>query len=214
MPYMTPFLRLVVSGSLYTAERFSWSMSLIPNFANDPLVPETVPPGIVDAVTTFHTNSAMSISQHAVLDLIKLNLIGTDGRYVNQGETVLEELDPPVPGPSGTQIPPQISLAITLGTGRSRGRAHAGRFYPPATGLAVQANGGISPTAQANAAGAAADLISSINAVSSEWVVGVTSDLGTGAQYAVTEVRVGKVLDTIRSRRSSIPEDYFTLPIP
>lgn len=213
MPYSQEFLRLVVSGSLYTYERFSWSLALIPVFANDPDVPDEVPVGIIDAVTDFHTDTRMGFVQAAQLDLIKLNQIGLDGRYVNKGETVLYEFPTPVPGPTGGQIPPQISLCITLGTERSRGRAHAGRFYPPTTSLGVQANGGISPTAQQGAAAAAAELVESLNAVLPEYFVGVTSDLGVGAQMQVTEIRVGKVLDTMRSRRSSIPEDYVSVPV-
>jgi hypothetical protein len=44
------------------------------------------------------------------------------------------------------------------------------------------------------------------------WQVGIVSNIGAGAERAVTGVRVGQALDTIRSRRENVPEDYLYGP--
>lgn len=206
MAYPRPFLRLVCSGTLYGAEAFSYSLSLIPDFASAPVVPDEVPEGIIDAVTTFHNGSR--IGSQAVLRLIKLNAIGEDGRYLNDSETIYHEVDPGVAGTGNANHPPQVALAISLRTARQRGRAHAGRFYIPVGQSVAPADGRLSVADATSIAGAATTLISSINAVDPQWNVGVASSVGEGRLQPVTHVRVGRVLDTIRSRRTSLDEGY------
>lgn len=207
MAYPRPFLRLVASGTLYAVESWSWSLSLIPNFDNTPTAPEEVPADVIAAVQTFHTSAG--IGSDARLNTVKLNMIGTDGRYVDQDTTVLH--DYPLPGIAGTGpsgLVPQIAWAVTLRTAATRGLAHAGRFYIPVPAVSV-AEGGVVGTAAAIAlADDAATLVNDLNAALPSWRVGVVSDVRTGAARQVTRVEVGRVLDTVRSRRTNLPENY------
>jgi hypothetical protein len=65
-------------------------------------------------------------------------------------------------------------------------------------------------------AGAVSAFINTINLEYSNWVgggdfggrVSVISGTRAGAYHHVTRVEVGRVVDTMRSRRSSLPEDY------
>jgi hypothetical protein len=64
-------------------------------------------------------------------------------------------------------------------------------------------------------AGSVSSLINNVNAAMSSWnggadagSVGVFSNQGAGAWHSVTHVQVGRVTDTMRSRRSSLGEDY------
>lgn len=207
MTYAVPHLRLVVSGTLYATDRFSWGLSLMRDFNSSAEAPATVPQGVIDAVVAMHTNTGASIASNARLDLIKLNEIGTNGRYLNQGETVLHEFETPVAGPGGHFQAPQIALAVTLGTAKRRGRAHSGRFYLPVPG-AGGSTGMIDAGRQATIAAGALDMINDLEAALPGWAVAVMSDVGTGTQERVTHVKVGRVLDTIRSRRNAFTEEY------
>lgn len=209
--YPTSFLRLVCSGTLYgSLETFSFSLALARNFEGGSVVPDEVPQGVIDACTKFFATGGM-INPDAKLSMIKLNLIGTDGRYESDSETVLHELVPPVAGAAGYGTPPQIALAISLRTAKSRGRAHAGRFYIP-SGHTVGSNGQITQLQVDTVVAAATTFLEELAAALPGWRPYVMSNIGTGARNEVTHVSVGRVLDTIRSRRRSIPEGYVDGP--
>lgn len=211
MAYPNRFLRLVVSGSLHRDETFSYGLTLC-----DPLeeeIPTTVPDTVENAVRTFHSVVASSAAK---IESIKLNLIGTNGRYVSSTNTVERLIDPPWGGQNPPLYPPQVALAITLDTGERRGLARVGRFYVPSpSGNLLTDTGQYSNTHVTNARDAAVNFITSLNdALPGGWYVGVNSDVREGAQRYVKSVRVGRVLDTMRSRRKSIPEEYLAGAIP
>ena len=206
--YIEPFLRLVVSGPLYVAERWSWSLALVSG-AGSGDVPTEVPAAVRTAIEAFHGGT--HISSKALIDSIKLNKIGEDGRYVDQANTVQYDYAVPVPGGSTTAaIAPQVALAVTLRTNAARGLAHAGRFYVPTPSATPGTDGRISQASAETVMQAASTMISAINTALPTWNVGVTSNVGNGLQREVTHVQVGRVLDTIRSRRTSLPEEYVT----
>nr|CRY96819.1 hypothetical protein [uncultured prokaryote] len=222
MAYSEPFLRLVAIGSIYGAEEFSFSMSLVSN-VDGAQAPDEVPQGVIDAFTAFWAtvdSGAGLISSDARLETLKLNEIGTNGRYTSQ-TTVLYDYPSPIAGASGLTPPAQVALAISLVTPIRRGRAARGRFYLPLPGFPVLGSGGgvttpgaFSAGHQVAAANAAAALLNDINDAVDGYAVGVTSDIGLGTQQIVTDVRVGQIYDTIRSRRNKLPENYYTSPIP
>lgn len=213
--YPGNFFRLVVEGAGYDPERWSWSLNLartgVPDFVSPP---DRVPPAIEAAVRKFHQTPGM-ISSRARLDTIKFNAIGPDGRYLASTETVRRDLTNPVSG-SGDQNPfPQLALAVTLLTDRARGRGSRGRFYPPYPNFGgLAAVDGLLTTAQSGLfANAAATLVNELNAATDETSIDVeqvrvvvASDLGAGVFAPVTSVQVGRTMDTMRSRRTSLPE--------
>ncbi len=211
MVYAHPFLRLVAIGSLYDTDTFSFSMALRRTIAAEP-APVVVPSGIITAFSVFWNHASVLISQHAVLETLKLNEIGPDGKYVND-DTVLYDYDPPVPGNSGANTVPQVSLAISLGTDAARGRAHAGRFYLPLPATEPDATGMMPANRVALYMAAAKELIEDINDSITGFRVAVTSNLGAGVERDVTNIRVGRVFDTIRSRRNAFDEAYQSADI-
>lgn len=207
MAYPGTHLRLVVSGDLPGGEAFSWSLNFHGNFST-PDAPEEVPQELIDALTTFHTDQRLPMSSSAVMTTIKLNEIGPDGRYVNRSETVLHEFETGIPGYASGGLPNQCALAVTLRTAARRGLAHSGRFYLPYL-RGLQNNGGQIVSAAADSiADQVTVLLNSLNAALDPWRVSVMSDVRDGAARPVTHVEVGRVVDTIRSRRTSIPEAY------
>lgn len=208
MAYPAPFLRLVVSGTLYGTEQFAWSLSIMRNFESDP-APSAVPQALIDAVVAFHSAPAAQVGANALLTTIKLNEIGTNGRYLSPSETVLHEFEDGVPG-SGTSnnLPAQCAVAVTLRTAARRGLANSGRFFLPHVTLGPSNDGLLLAGAAQGIATAATTFLDAINpALGGNWRPAVVSDVREGAMRAITHVEVGRVIDTIRSRRSSLDED-------
>jgi len=209
MPYPRPFLRLQASGTLHGSEQWSWTLSLVPDTNDVDAIdaPEAVPAGVVAAVEAFHTG--VGISSAARLNTVKLNAIAPNGRYASEGDTVYHDYGQPgVSGAGAAKYPPQVSLAISLMTEQSRGLASKGRFYIPSPVLDLQSDGRISANDAALVAGVATTFVQALNAAVVGFSVGVASDVRTGALRRVTEVRVGRALDTIRSRRGKFREEY------
>ena len=207
MAFKQNFLRLVVSGTLYNDEQFSWSLAFIQGAGGNEPAPDEVPAGVVSAIQTFWRWPSL-ISKFAQIDTIKLNEIGLDGRYVNP-ETVLEEIVGGIVGVADSVIyPPQVAIVVSLDTAIRRGRAHAGRFYLPLPGPVLSASGVLAAAEQEKYVDAATTMIEGLNNALQPWQVGVVSDIGPGAQQRVTHVRVGRVFDTMRSRRRSLDEAY------
>lgn len=168
---------------------------------------DTVPAGIISACTGF-MNTSRTIDT-CKLSMIKFNLIGTDGHYVDKNNSVLHELIPPAHGASESSVAPQLALAISLRTAARRGLAHAGRIYMPVPVCPVGGDGRVSVAERAPYITHATSFLDALNAAGEGWVVGVVSNVREGGQRRVTNVRVGRVLDTIRSRRTSLDEDYL-----
>lgn len=208
MVYPGVFGRIVASGTLYGGETFSIGLSSVPNFPGSyPLDPATVIDDIAGVFADWWPTQ--SIASAAALTTVKFNRIGPDGRYESQDETILADIVPPVTGGGTSGQPAQVALAITLDTNRLRGLAARGRFYLPVPSAPVAADGLISTaTAQLYADGAT-ELINDLNAIlGDDRPIGVASDVRQGAFQVVRQVRVGRVYDTIRSRRRALPEDY------
>jgi len=152
-------------------------------------------------------------SDHKLVS-IKLNRIGTDGRYVDS--VAREHIYPtPVAGgysaALGAKVAPQLAQVVTLRTRLERGRGSKGRIYLPGniTMDSVQTDGRLTAANALLSAQAVRSLIVSLN---SNYTligrVGVASNAGAGKFEHVTATACGRVLDTMRSRRSSLAEDY------
>jgi hypothetical protein len=221
MSYLRPFLRLVAIGTLYGVEDFSFSMSLIRN-TDTPSPPTEVPQGVITAFSTFWTaglGNIVPISDAASLATLKLNEIGTDGRYTRQ-ETVFYDYPTPIKGAGSNHPAPQVALAVSLRTPIRRGRAARGRFYLPLPNVPVGGVGGadlypgtISATNQGEYLIGVRNLCQAINDAVDGYTIGVTSDIGPGTEQPVTHVAVGRVYDTIRSRREKFVEEHVEAAI-
>lgn len=167
---------------------------------------ESLEPTIIE----FHQSPGL-ISSNVKLSWIKLAPIGTDGRYPEDGEAMLNDLDPVVSGAFGGTAYAQIACKVTLRTARRRGRAHVGGFYLPAPGMTPDGQG-FATSYATNASIVAAAMLDDVAATLAAPVV-IGSALGAGRLEPVTAVVVGNVPDTQRRRRNALPETYST-PVP
>lgn len=127
-----------------------------------------------------------------------------DGAYV-QGK-----VDARVPGSSsvGSVMPLQTALCVSLGSARP-GATGRGRFFLPWQDVSVIGTDFRIDNATATVvAGRAAALVSQVNALGQPVII--NSSKGTNSP--VTSVKVGRVLDTMRSRREKVVESYVMGP--
>jgi len=207
MPYKNRFLRLTLSGALYTTEAWSAGFTFVHVGTGEPTSGPEIPTALVTASTTFF--DAAAVSSAANISLIKLNLIGTDGHYVDQGLSTYHEINPAIAGGVGSpRVIPQAALAVSLRTPHTRGLAHAGRFYLPVPALTVQTDGRIAGSDATMVQTATTAYINTLNGLFPEWRIGVVSNVRTGAENLVTHVACGRVIDTMRTRRKKLPEEY------
>lgn len=217
MVYPGQFHKLVIIGDIY-GEHFNTTLSIVPSALGElgmPPVTDAIINAVATIVSGWWTSSSapsprlLSVSR---LKAIKLNRIGANGRYVDP-ETMMVEWGGLNGGYaiSGNFPPAQISSVTTLRTRLERGKAARGRMYLPPTVAAHElgADGRVTSTAAFNQAEGVAKLIDDLN---TEYTlvgkVGVASNAGLGAFEHVTAVAVGRVPDTMRSRRTSLVEDY------
>jgi len=222
------FHRIVAIGSLYAAETFNFTLSVVPT--ESPLDTEEVTPELANAVRTNVENwfkaasapAAPGIITRCQLLEVKLNRIDASGKYAdNEVHTV--PVSNTTSGQAAGNIASQLALAVTLRTARERGRGSRGRFYLPPLGVfsGLGTDGRLTTVQAAAVATSAKSLIESINltywardgGLRPAMMVGVASDVGSGIFEAATRVEVGRVPDTIRSRRSSLAEDHQEVTI-
>lgn len=214
----TPHLRITAMGKLGTSnERFSWGVNLVKGTGagltrlNSGLEGQAWFTDTVNDIQTFHSRALTRLSQQANLDSVKFAFIGADGLY--DGDPFLYEFAN-LPGGGGGSFPPfQIAVAVSLVTAR-RGATGRGRFYLPLPVVAMDfSTGGMSVTDQ-----------NAINQSAQQFLEGLGNEPGfdvgdvrpavissRGYASIVTGVRVGRVLDTIRSRRAQLDESYSSI---
>lgn len=225
MAHPHPFIKVVAEGSLYGTEAFSFGFHIVqaPTVVEDqlPAVSQELADQIGNIVRTYFNGAApagLSVTSKAKLERVKVNRIGRDGRYMDT-DSVEHVVNPAIAGNSAAQPVPQLALAVSLiGNENPRGLAGRGRFYlPPMTGMeSVTADGKIGSLSISPVVSATQKLIRDVNAlfkglgVQYAYVGNTSSGSGNrpGRQQVVSEIRVGNVCDTVRSRRRSLQENY------
>lgn len=203
-----PYTRISLQGTLPGGEVWSVNPAFIGNF-------DTTPPTTAELQTWANTiASSMSdivsgplrtaLSARAPITNVRATLYGEDGR-------IRLYQDAPVTGFAGINqmaLPPTTAVALSLYSALS-GRSNRGRLFWPALGLGVDEQTGRLPLATCQGlANAAVEMLSDIqDAAPATWetVLGVWSPtLERG--IAVTQVKVGDVLDSQRRRKDALDE--------
>lgn len=219
MAYPAPFHRLVMIGSLYGTESFNVTLSMIPSGGSVPAVTDDLVEDVGIAIrawwllpTSGTPALGIGIINNAVLTSVKLNRIATDGTYMDPDarEYVLPT---PAAGPTSQVCAPQLSMVSTLRGTAERALAGRGRMYFPPNTLTLNPgfDGRVSAALALAQAQGTVNLLSILNDVylsaGVPAVAGIASKTRGGAFQGVDHVTVGRVIDTVRSRRTSLDED-------
>lgn len=185
---------------------------------------------VVAAANAWFTRPTSLFSSYQHLRQVTVALINDQGRTVvnTSGAYVQSKRQTgPTVGPTASSLHPyQVALVASLNTQRV-GAVGRGRMFLPVHSGALGTDGRLSV---ADVTGVAASLTTFIQALNSTLVYpsnvtpegpqprvvvssGGSVKLGIPpANYAVTSVRVGRVFDTMRSRRRSQVEEYVAGP--
>lgn len=153
-------------------------------------------------------------SGSTVFTEVRLDHVGVSGR-IDQDAVFAQVDGAGVAGVGGPRLPPSCAVVLTLDT-QQRGRSRFGRMYLPLIGCDVSGDGGMPSASQDAILAASRTFITNLGnapGIDDNFSVAVASGVGEGALNAVRAVRVGRVIDTMRSRRRSIDESYKSATI-
>jgi hypothetical protein len=217
MVYPGTFYRLVFLGKIYT-DTLNMTLSVVPTSGSSvPDIDQSVLTDMAPVISTWWsqantTSPGIGITQNATLQGFKFNKIGTDGRYT-QAETLEHTYPVQFSGVGPAGLPAQLSVAATIRGLNERQRAGKGRMYLPSNFYsATLGTDGRMSVANATAIATRFDLFLDLldgvfidNSLGA--IAGIASKQGTGAFQVRSKISVGRVVDTVRSRRSSLDED-------
>ena len=217
MAYPKQFIKFSFGGELPGGETWTNSLNLEYLFLDENNI---VDDAMLDnwlndmtlALETFYTAMDPYISGYTSLTWSKVAIIGTDGKYTRAPASR------PIVGQSGgsgvNQMPNQVALVLSMQTDVWGKRAKNGRIYLAGLSMSLDDSGRIIVSEQQAIVGIFRKFIEDLNEAASRWVfpghVVVASAVGAGQIEPVARVRVGRVLDTIRSRRTSQEEAYVS----
>jgi hypothetical protein len=228
MPYPSSFYKLVIGGTHVTE---TWNTGLSIYATTTKPVDASILATVASAVSTWWSavgTTGLQANGTLRLTYIKLNRINTDGHYQDGVSNTHIYPSPVAGGGTSTGAAPQLSAVVSLRTLYDRGLANRGRmFLPPVTGFTAPASGTllVATTDAVRVASSVSSLINNVNAAFAAWGSGdltghvaIMSNSGAGQARLVNRVLVGRVIDTMRSRRAQVAEDYqastIAVPVP
>jgi dienelactone hydrolase len=174
-------------------------------------------PALVTAIQDFHGSPDSKIATEATLREIAFSVQVPDGVYPpghksagkpkqkQSGDTVRVQVTKNGGGGSGI-YPFQVAYRVSLDDG-VRGRSHRGGFYVPCPTIPVDTLTGLLNSSQVQTAAARVKtMFAAIEATGRGPVILASSVIGN---VTVTRIRVGRVADTMRTRRNKVGEHYF-----
>lgn len=153
----------------------------------------------------------------ATLAWLKVNNIGSDGKYSNPSTTNRYDYATPGTGPVSTAGQcPMITLAYTFTSLRARGPGSKGRIYLP---LNIPAQYSSQLGTVANYVTHAKNLLAAIArpvgaASAANGVFPVIASGRNATNFQINGVRVGNVMDVQRRRKNAITETYTSSTYP
>jgi len=168
--------------------------------------------GVTAALTAF-IQSGVFDSSVRVVDW-RAYVIGTDNKMEGNGPLLHEVTPADIDGTASVRYPSQIAAVVTL-VADNRGPARFGRFYLPGPAYQLESDRRISTTNADTIATSATTFLKavsdSIDAPFTESVKGVNVSLrgggGAGTLQQIDHVEVGRVYDTLRTRRNQLLEE-------
>lgn len=233
----TPHYRVSWGGSLGNPAAEVWTNTL--RFRSDqdvlgqggPVLDhdglQDVANSLVPILSGWMTDAAANIGSAARFEWVKCNWVNSAGLQPDQ-DTIIAEANPGVAGTGTGGTPWLVSYALTLRTAVARGRAHAGRIYPPVPGAFLEP--GTPYIGLASATGMATAFARIIYAMqeafnaSTAWndpdvhaIVASPGDsaIGKPALYQqITGVVCDRVTDVMHSRNRQVPRSEGALVAP
>lgn len=201
-----PHVRVQWGGTIYDApvggnavEIWSNTLSLADVGA---ATAEAAQGAIASSIKAFHSRLDTGISANCAIEYVKVNRIDAAGHYAEDTTNVVYDT---ARGALGTKNIIQGSLRVSIDDGSRNPRARGG-WYIPCFGRAVGTDYRLSTANRDEVLSSTGTLLTELNNIPSISVV-VASSVD-GSLRTVSRLRVGRVVDVIRSRRNALLEDY------
>lgn len=214
-----PHARLIISGTIgptsTPAEIFSTGFALANATTATPvtMISDADMNALDALVAGWFSDGDTGISTQAHVTRVRYVLVDADGHYQRTepgGPFALKDRThvADVPGGrSSAHHPFQVSQCVTLLTLRP-GRSGKGRMYLPVPVAIIDANGQIGTADRDATLNRTRTFLTAVNALTSTYAAVVSVAASDGVHWPVTSIRVGRVLDTQRKRRSALPEAF------
>lgn len=203
MPFPQGVGKLTFSGIHAETEIWSFGFHIVPI-----VMTEAIMDDIETAARAMVNSSGSGITTSAFLQEIKYAQLDTNGKYADDDQPFIREVNPGEQGGGGNNFVPQATMVISLSTDSKRGLAHQGRYYLPPTSIQAGSDGVVSPVQVQNLLLAQRAFLVSVNTALAPSYIVVASNRGAGQIKQVTGLRVGNVIDTQRRRRNALIETY------
>jgi len=174
---------------------------------------DSIAASVEDAATTFFTSNVFT--DQVWWTYCKAYSIESNGGSADNPIGVFN-VDDPDAGSAGAEKPFQVSWVVSLdATGRGSGKA--GRFFLPCPAPAVERDGTVLVASAIASLALVKDFLDDVDSaiggsdLAEDVQLVIASGKGTGTLHPVTELRLGRILDTQRRRRDKGVEDYQTL---
>lgn len=162
---------------------------------------------IAEDFRSYHADVNTAIAPSAILKQVVVAKINALGNY--SSDPFVIDVAPTPGGGADRGSLPQASLCVSFGTERY-GPTGMGRFFLPMPSHAVGADFSIGALAAEAVRNRTVQLVDNLNDEPGIDVLGIGVCVSSTKGYnsRVTKVRVGRVIDTMRSRRRSLLEQY------
>lgn len=224
MPYDRPHFYLTFGGTLFplASGHEEWQTGI--HFAPDITKTEqqllsaldqiSVVDILADCTKMIKGNYGVNMNWSNVvsIDWAKLVVKKTDGHYA--GAPKLVEQTGQTGGAGAFAFPPQLGVVASFWSGKNFGRANRGRMYLPAPQSALTTQSVTDPRMSQTACtdlrtvvkAWLSDVEGEVSTLAVPTSPAILSSLGSGACNFITKIGVGRVIDTMRSRRTSLDE--------
>lgn len=202
---------LGADSAVYEAFSFGFMLSSPSlTIGNQPGVESKGDSNIRDNVVSFFGRPGSKIGQYAALREVVVSVVSDDdtGALRQFGDSVRWQVNQRgnLAQSNAQSMPPQVALAVSLGTGLP-GPSARGRFYLPLPQVFPQVADGLVAVPDVQAVADSVRLLR-------EDMKGDGFTLSVNSRrrglLPVTSIRVGRALDTIRSRRTNMRESYVS----
>jgi hypothetical protein len=224
-----PHTLLSFGGALYDQEQWTCGLRMKKGTRAFGIGPGggTWEQALTDVVADLRTFFASSLFNTSTkIDWVKINDIDEQGHYQDKSTTHVRLLsgtsgaNAQIKGTSTVLVAPQLSLAVSLLTDRDRGVGSRGRIFlpcPVVCATSIGSDGRLVENAVAATSPLAASFKTLLNNLNnwpgpdaSDTEVAVATQGGRSdpqpANVKVTAFRIGRVIDTMRSRRNALSE--------
>lgn len=196
-------------------EQWNTSLALSPGGQVSTASMQEIADDLRDDFAAWCSTTESGFSGNTFFTEVRLDHVGDNGRIDQDAVFAQVGGGGATYSPGQVLLPPSSAVVLTLDTG-GRGRSRFGRMYLPLCKVSLTQEGVMGEFQQTEILNSCATLLRNLgNLPGLDGGAGlvVASGAGGGSLKPVQSIRVGRVVDTMRSRRRSMDESYRSVTL-